>query len=198
MNSITKNADPRTHQSLGLILTCLQVGSHAAYQRAGRELAAATRATRRKRPAFAQLDFRFRTPDGAPITDYSFALGALVKGKEKASRAIAHTHKNETEPGHFTAWIDLRRFDPAGTYSMEFAADSGTELFRYLPAPYRVQVQGATLAELVQADRTTQLDVVLAKDLSRSLFVFHRGDDPRLHLSWDRAGRVDDEGKTPR
>jgi hypothetical protein len=72
------------------------------------------------------------------------------------------------------------------------------EPFRYLPAPYRVQVQGATLAELVQADRTTQLDVVLAKDLSRSLFVFHRGDVPRLHLSWDRAGRVDDEGKTPR
>ncbi len=198
MNSITRSADPARHESLRLILRCLAVGSETAYRLARRELAAAHEATRARRPAFAQLDLRFRSPDGKPITDYSFALGELVKGRERASPAIAHTHKNEDEPGHFTVYLDMRRFHPDRTYTMAISADSGTDLYRYLPAPYRVEVQGSQLDDLVAADRTTQLDVVLGKDLARSLFVFHRGDDPRLHVSWDRSGELTDEGDEPR
>lgn len=44
--------------------------------------------------------------------------------------------------------------------------------------------------QAICADRTTQIDVILHRVPRPQLFVFHRGDDPALHVKWDRLGNV--------
>jgi hypothetical protein len=192
--SITKSSRPKPSDSLtlDLILRCLDVSSKAAYDKLRVDLAAVTRKTRKKRQAFAQLDFRFRDETGAPIEDYSFELGAIVKGKDKPSKTIANTHKNVRSPSQFTVFIDLTQFEPKLTYFMNFSSDSGTDLYRFDPTPLRVVVEGKQLAEILSPEQTTQVDVRLARVPSDKLFVFHPGTDPDLHVEWNREGDIVD------
>ncbi len=190
MNSITSNSTPHTHLGLKLILQCLRVRTKGGYQSAYGALAGETRRTRRVRPGFAQLDFRFRDDQGAPIDDYVFKLGAIKNGREVPSRTIAHTHKNKNDPGHFTVFINLKELEPRLVYFIEFDADSGSDLFQYKPDPYRATVSPHGITEIITEDQTTQLDVTLSREPSENLFVFHRGDDPKLHVRWNRAGKV--------
>ena len=44
--------------------------------------------------------------------------------------------------------------------------------------------------EAANSDQTTQIDITLSREQSRNLFVFHHGDDPDLHVRWDRRGEV--------
>ena len=54
---------------------------------------------------------RFRDQDGSPIEDYSFVLGALVKGRPRPSRTVAHTHKNRAHPSHLTVLFNLKELE---------------------------------------------------------------------------------------
>jgi hypothetical protein len=192
MNSITTKADPRQprYLSLKLILQCLRVKTRADYDRARADLDAVMRRTRRSRGAFAQLDFRFRDETGSPIDDYSFALGAIVKGRPKPSKTVANTHKNKITPNHFTVFLDLEEFEPQLTYFMDFNADSGTELYHYRPDPLPLELKGHQLMDVICADRITQIDVILGREPHQNLFVFHRGDDPDLHVKWNPRGEI--------
>ena len=196
MKSITTKADPKTpkYLNLKLILQCLKVKNKPDYDRIRADLTTVTKKTRKLRQPFAQLDFRFRDETGAPIEDYSFSLGAIVNEKEKPSKTVAHTHKNKIDPSHFTVFLNLKHLEPHLTYFMDFNSDSGTELFRYTPDPYRVNIVGRRLTEVINADQTTQIDVILGRELDRNLFVFHRGDDPGLHVKWDRKGEIIQRG----
>ena len=109
MNSIKRKSKPAGHQALKLIVRCLKVKTRAEYERVGSELAGVTRATRKKRQGFAQLDFRFRDEEGVPIKDYSVVLGAIVNGKRKASKTVVDTHKNKLDGSCFTAFINLKK-----------------------------------------------------------------------------------------
>jgi len=189
MNSITADAKAR-HLSLKLILQCLRVKTRADYARARTSLDTVMRSTRRRRGAFAQLDFRFRDETGAPIDDYSFVLGVIVKGRRKPSKMIVHTHKNQITPSHFTAFLDLKAFEPRLTYFMDFNGDSGTEMFHYRPDPLPLKLAGRKLVDIICADRTTQIDVILGREPHQKLFVFHSVDDPDLHVEWDRQGEI--------
>lgn len=190
MNSIGPRSTPEKHEALGLILECLRVDSDAAHRRAARSLAAATARTRQRRGAFAQLDLRFRDDSGRPVEDYRVVLGAVVQGKDRASKTVEHTHKNRTDPSCFTVFLDLKQFEPDLTYFLSLDTRSSAELYRYEPDPLEVRVSGRKLGQLVQADRTTRIEVVVERRASHRLFVFHGGDDPDLHVEWDRSGRV--------
>jgi len=193
MNSIRKSTKPESHRALALILRCLLVKTDAEQQAAAKEMEAATCETRKRRSAYAQLDFRFRDDTGAPIGDYAFKLGWLdEKGRPRPSRAVASTHKNRRCPNQFTAFIDLTQIDPEATYFMEFDSSSGSSLFSYQPDPLYIDSNGhkGIIAKLLQPDRTTQFDVILSRVPDRNLFVFHPGNDGDLHLKWDRAGEV--------
>jgi hypothetical protein len=195
MNAITMGADPRLprYRNLRLILDCLGVRTGGDYSAVRDRLAAVTRKTRRTRAPFAQLDFRFRDNNGDPIDDYSFVLGYLEGRngrKRKASDTVAHIHKNKIDPCRLTALIECGRVNRRLTYFVELDSKSGTDLYSYLPDPLFRKLIGGRIQELVVPDQTTQIDVVLAREPHRSLFVFHRGDDPDLHVKWDRTGRV--------
>lgn len=193
MNSIKRRSDPETHQSLRLILRCLGVGDDPTYETVAGELAEITAATRARRPGFAQLDFRFRDDTGRPVSDYVFRLGVLdAKRREVPSKAICHTHKNNSAPNHFTAFVEMRRLETGVPLFIDFSSSSGSRLFSYEPPhPHIPPGDHETLpADLIREDHTTQIDVVLSREPSRSLFVFHRGDDGDLHLRWDRDGGV--------
>ena len=90
-------------------------------------------------------------------------------------------------------FFNLKEFEPQLKYFMNFDADSGTELFAFKPDPFRVEVEGKRLREIISEDQTTQIDVKLSREPHKNLFRFHSGTDPKLHVSWDRKGEVDDE-----
>jgi hypothetical protein len=192
MNSIVRKADPEKprFQNLALILECLRVRTKADYERVGRLLADATERTRGRRKPFAQLDLRFRDRSGAPVDDFSFVLGAYVDGERKPSKTVAHLHKNRIHDNQLTIFLDLKEFEPELTYFMEVNTDSGTSLFTWKPEPFVQDVSGPRLREIIAPDQTTQIDVVLDRVPGEDLFVFHRGDDPDLHVRWDRDGKV--------
>ena len=117
----------------------------------------------------------------------------MVDGEAKASKTVAHTHKNKVAPNHFTVFLDLKEFEPHLTYFLKFDSRSGTELYSYWPDPYQVEFAGTALTNVIAEDRCSQIDVVLDRQTSEKLFVFHRGDDPKLHVKWNREGNVVDE-----
>ncbi|MDF1544331.1 MAG: hypothetical protein P1R58_04435 [bacterium] len=197
MNSIRKSAKPSMvkYQNLKLILDCLAVKSEASYERVRDQFAQITELTRAKRKPFAQLDFRFRDITGAPIDDYVVTLGAKVNGEDKASKTVAHTHKNKATPNHFTVFIDLKEFEPHLTYFLKFDSKSHTELFSYAPDPYQIEFEGTELTNVISENQTTQIDVILDRTSSEKLFLFHKGTDDRLHVKWDREGNLVEENK---
>jgi hypothetical protein len=192
MNSIKRASTPARHQALRLILRCLAVKSASDYAQARAVLDRAHAATRKKRSPYAQLDFRFRDETGGPIDDYSFVLGVFVNGRERASKSIANTHKNTRAPNHFTAFVKYDEINPKRTYFIDLSARSSTELFDYKPDHYRLKLSGAELKGFISPDQTTQLDVIMARDPRRNLFVFHRADSSGLHLRWNRGGEISD------
>ncbi len=194
VGSITADADPRQPRwlNLKLILDCLAVTNATGYTRARSRLATVHRRTRKKRRPFAQLDLSFHDETGAPIEDYAFALGAMVRGKPRPSKTVKHLHKNQVDGSHLSVFLDPRHLEPQLDYFMEFNSDSGTDLYRYRPDPLRVSLPGEQLARIIRSDQTTQVQVILSREPDAKLFGFHRADDPDLHLRWNRRGEVVD------
>lgn len=199
MNSITQRANPESfkYQNLRLILDCLGVQNNNQYKEIFSKFKKITQETRSKKNGnkyvsrpFAQLDLQFFDNTGSPIEDYSFTLGAIVNGKSRPSKTIVHIHKNKKHPNHLTAFLDMKEFEPQLTYFMKFDSDSGTDHFKYFPAPYEQEIKGKILKDLLTPDQTTQIKVVLGRESGSKLFVFHRGDDIRLHLKWNRDGDI--------
>jgi hypothetical protein len=189
MNSIKKSSGPQSHLSLRLILDCLKVQSEQDYAAVNQSFKKILKETRKKRQGFAQLDFRFRDEDGNPIDDYLFKLGVIVDGKEKPSKTVEDTHKNNVDPNHFTAFINMKELEPKLTYYFDFNAVSGSRLFEYKPESLRVQAVGNIL-NYVCENQATQFDIILSREPEKNLFVFHPGDDNSLHVEWDRAGNI--------
>jgi len=200
MNSITSRADPAAakYQNLKLILDCLKVGNADDYQRVGNRLKRATRETRKKKPAYGQLDLWFRDDTGASIEDYVWELGCYREGVEKPSKTIAHTHKNKIDASHFTVFLDMDEFEPRRSYFMRIKADSSTPLFHYQPNEFTVQLTGKQLRDIIAADQTTQIEVVFERSSVKDLFRFHRGDDADLHVRWGRDGAVKEKKIKPK
>jgi hypothetical protein len=190
MNSITSRSTPENHFGLRLILECLKVRTEEDYNRLRGLLAEETRKTRKKRPGYAQLDLRFSDEEGQPINDYVFKLGAVVEGRRKPSKTVAHIHKNKIDSNHLTAFIQMKELEPKYTYFIEIDSSSESELFSYSPAPFSVEAPAGQVTEIITEDQTTQIDIVLSREPSRDLFVFHRGDDPDLHVRWSRRGEI--------
>ncbi len=190
MNSIAGDATPQRHLALRLILEGLRVRTPAEYAAARDRLAAETRRTRRKRPAYAQLDLRIRDEDGRPIEDFVFKLGAVVGGKRLPSKTVAHVHRNKERANHLTAFIEVKHLEPKYAYFNEIDTASGSDLYHYAPDPFVVEAPERRITEVIREDRTTQVEIVLAREPSRNLFVLHRGDDPELHVRWDRLGGI--------
>lgn len=188
MNSITSRSTPENHQGLRLILKCLQVKTNTEYAEVRDVLTQETRRTRRKKPGFAQLDLRFLDEDRQPIEDYAFKIGAIVNKKPRPSKTVVHTHKNKIAPNHFTAFIQMKELEPKYAYFVHVDAKSESDLVSYEKLEVEAPIQRIT--EIIMQDQTTQLDMILPREPSRNLFVFHHGDDPDLHVRWDREGTV--------
>ena len=199
MNNIKKAADPAMAKYLNLktILQCLGVKTLAEYDRTGRDLAAITARTRTQKKPFAQIDFRFCDQTGSPIDDYKFVLGIVENGKEKPSKMVSHLHKNTVDGSHLTIFLDLQEMKTQQKYFMDFNSESGTTLFSFQPDPYRVEVSANYLRQLISEDQTTQIDVILSRESSQNLFVFHNGDDPDLHVRWNRLGKIEEKNIKP-
>ena len=188
MNSITSRSTPQNHLGLRLILRCLAVKTSADYAAVRELLTGETRKTRRKKPGFAQLDFRFLDEDRRPVEDYVFKLGAVVKGKARASRTVVHTHKNKIDENHFTAFIQMKELEPKYAYFIEVECECDSKLVGY--ETFRIEAPIQQITELVRQDQTTQIDIILSRKPNRNLFVFHHGDDPDLHVKWNRRGEI--------
>ena len=200
MNSITTKADIKKekYQNLKLILDCLQVRNASNYQGVIAQLAKVTQQTRDKQRPFAQLDLRFLDDTNAAIEDYLWELGVYIDGKEKASKTIAHTHKNKIDPSYFTVFLDLNELEPKSTYFMRIMANSGAPLYRYHPSEFTIQIKGKQLRDILAADQTTQIEVIFNRLTDKNLFRFHQGDDPDLHVKWNREGNVTEKKISPK
>ncbi len=190
LNNIKKRSTLGKKLNLKLILDCLKVSDETGYEVVRESLRKATSETREKRQGFAQLDFRFHDDVGNPINDYVFKLGATVNGKEVASKTIVHTHKNKCHPNHFTVFINLKHLEPQYSYFMDLNSDSGSKLFSYQPDPLRETAEPNDITNIIREDQTTQVNVILSRNPSDNLFVFHKGDDQNLHVKWGRDGKL--------
>lgn len=190
MNNIKKKSNIDNMLNLKLIVDCLKVKDEGSYKTVSEQLQSATIETRKKRQGFAQLDFRFRDEDGRPVNDYGFTLGAIVNGKRRPSKTVAHTHKNTVTPNHFTVFINLKELEPNLSYFIDINSNSGSELFGYSPDPLVITANPHDITNIITVDQTTQIDVILARNPSSNLFVFHSGNDKYLHVKWDRKGEV--------
>ncbi len=193
LNNIKKKSSIDNMLNLKLIVDCLKVKDEESYKTASEQLQLATIETRKKRQGFAQLDFRFRDEDGRAVNDYGFTLGAIVNGKRRPSKTVVHTHKNTVTPNHFTVFINLKELEPHFTYFIDINSDSGSELFSYSPDPLVVTAAPHDITNIIHEDQTTQIDVILSRNPSENLFVFHKGDDKSLHVIWDRKGKIIDK-----
>ncbi len=79
-------------------------------------------------------------------------------------------------------WFVTSRFSRLPAYP--------TELYHYRPDPLPLELKGHHLTDVICADRTTQIDVILGREPHQNLFVFHSGDDPELHVKWNRRGEI--------
>ena len=190
LNNIKKKSTTESHLNLKLILDCLKVTDDQSYEEVAKQLEEQTKVTRQKRQGYAQLDFRFRDEDGRPVDDYGFTLGAILNNRRRPSKTVAHTHKNTVTPNHFTVFINLKELEPHLTYFIDINSDSGSELFSYSPDPLVVTAAPHDITNIIHQDQTTQIDVVLSRNPSGNLFVFHKGDDKLLHVKWDRKGEI--------
>ena len=191
MNSIKKAATPQNHQSLELILDCLKVADDDGYGAVAAKLADVTENTRKKRNGFAQVVFRFRDEMGMPIDDYVFSLGYIDnRGIKRASKAVVDVHKNLITPNFFTVFIKMKEIDTSLTHFFKFDSSSHSDLFDYQPDPFIEEIPPQSIFNYISEDRTTLFDVILSREPSENLFVFHRGDDPDLHVGWNRKGEI--------
>ena len=190
MNSIKKRSTPQNHQSLSLILDCLKVTNSNEYEVVRKKFVTITKQSRKKRKPFAQIDFRFIDDQGQPIDDYVFKLGAIEGGREWPSMTVAHTHRNKVTGNHFTVFFDLKHLEPNLVYFIECDSSSDSELFSFRPDPLRVTLPAYRISDVIRADQTTQIDVILSREPSKNLFVFHKGTDPDLHVEWNRKGEI--------
>lgn len=199
MNSIKSDTEPEEHLALKLILECLDVDTDEAYEQMKERLDEVTAETMKEddpyqRKPYAQLDFRFHDEDMEPITDYVFKLGYFKNGKEHPSETVVHTHKNMVNGEHFTVFIDYSRLNPEREYFLEFDSRTDTPLVNFTPDPYRVNPDSKIVSEIIVSNQTTQIDVKLTRDPERNLFIFHPGDDPDLHVKWNRHGDIRKKG----
>lgn len=191
MNSIIRASNTETHESLRFILTCLRVKDNEQYREVGERLAEVTNNTRRERNGFAQLVFRFRDEMGMPIDDYVFSLGYIdTRGVRRPAKAVADVHKNLVNPNFLTVFIKMKELDPSNTYFFKFDSSSNSELFSYQPDPFTREIPPGLIFHYIIEDQTTLFDIVLSRDPSEKLFIFHSGNDPNLHVKWDRKGNI--------
>lgn len=190
MNSIKRKSTPQNHLALKLILDCLKATNSTQYDTIRKRFITLTKNTRKKRKPFAQIDFRFLNDQNQPIEDYVFKLGAVKKGRERYSKTVAHAHKNNVTPNHFTVYFDLRNLEPNLEYFIEFDSSSDSELFSFKPDPLRITLPAYRISDIIRADQTTQIDVILAREPNKNLFVFHSGTDQNLHVEWNRKGEI--------
>ena len=190
LNNIKKNSTPKKQLNLRLIIDCLNVKDDVGLDKVRKSLEKASKETRLKRQGFAQLDLRFRDEEGRPVDDYVFTLGAIVNGKRKPSKTIVHTHKNKICPNHFMVFINLKELEPQLPYFIDLNSDSNSRLFSYSPDPLEITAASNNITQIIEQDQTTQIDVILSRNPSENLFVFHKGDDNQLHVKWNRDGTI--------
>ncbi len=193
MNSIKKRTSWEKHTALRLILQCLEVESESDYSSMQQILAKQTQKTREKKPGYAQIIFRFRDEQGEPVNDYVFSLGYYTNsGEERASKAVEHLHKNSGAPSFLTVFIKVDAIEKDRSFFLRFDSKTGTDLLSYFPDPLEISFSSETIQDIVRPDQTTLIDVILARNANKNLFVFHDGKDEDLHVRWDRHGHVID------
>lgn len=193
MNSIKKTSKLDKHTSLNLIIKCLKVKNNNEYSKLRDVLSTATIATRQKRQGYAQLVFRFRDENGGPVDDYAFSMGYINKaGKECPSKAVVDTHKNLVNPNYFTVFIKIKDIASEFPHFFKFDSSPDSDLFSYKPDPLRYSVLPNDISKIIIRDQTTLIDVIFSREPNENLFVFHPGNDPNLHVKWNRKGIVKD------
>ena len=91
---------------------------------------------------------------------------------------------------HFTVYFNLRNLEPNLKYFIEFDSSSDSELFSFKPETLRITLPAYRISDIICADQTTQIDVIIAREPNKNLFVFHKGTDPDLHVEWNRKGEI--------
>ena len=190
INSIKRKSTPQNHLALKLILDCLKAADSSDYDTIRKRFIILTKNTRKNRKPFSQIDFRFLDDQNQPVKDYVFKLGAVKNNRESYSKTVAHTHKNTVTSNHFTVYFDLRNLEPNLIYFIEIDSSSDSELFSFKPDPLRITLPAYRISEIIRADQTTQIDVILSREPDKNLFVFHAGTDPDLHVEWNRKGEI--------
>ncbi|MEE8146585.1 MAG: hypothetical protein V3T24_03180, partial [Longimicrobiales bacterium] len=168
VNSITSKSTRQNHQALRLLLQCLSVANKADYDKAAADLARTTKATRKKRGAYGQIDFRFRDVDGRPVEDYSIILGYLDGNTVKPSKVVAHTHKNTVDPHHFTFFLNMAKLETGRTFVLQLTAHTDTPLVNFSDDWHPTYSEDQITSLLVE-NQTTQVDVILDREPDRKL-----------------------------
>lgn len=199
MRSIKPSDTVSKHTGLAAIAECLSVSTKAQYRaiKSKHEKATQTKFTKKEgkrtktNKVCSQLVLKMMDDVGHPVHDYRVEILFIPDdaGKnEEPSDIVTHLHKNKINPCYVTLLLNRHRMVDTASYGVRVIAATGTNIVRHKTV--EIVAKGARLRELLQHNRTTQVEVVIPREPVKDVFRFHAGDDPDLHVKWNREGEI--------
>ncbi len=199
MGSIKSNDTISKHTCLAAIAECLNATTKADYLALKTKHANATQSkfTRKEgkrtktNKVCSQLVLKMVDDVGQPVHDYRVEILYIPNGagvKEEPSDIVSHLHKNKLNPCYITMLLNRHRMVDTASYGVRVIAATGTDIVDYKTV--EVVAKGSKLRELLQHNRTTQVEVVIPREPGKEVFRFHVGDTPDLHVKWNREGEI--------
>ncbi len=207
MGSIRSSDTVSTHTGLAAIAECLDVSTKAEYQALAKKYARTTRTKftnkegkrTKTNKVCSQLVLKMVDDVGQPVHDYRVEilyLPSKADASEEPSDIVLHLHKNKLNPCYITLLLNRHRMVDTASYGVRVVAATGTDIVDYKTV--EVYAKGAKLRELLQHNRTTQIEVVIPREPQSDVFRFHAGDDADLHVKWNRDGEIRKTGRKVR
>ncbi len=168
------------------ILDCLSVADADGYQSLGKQLAARTREVQRAdkesdRHAFTQLVFGIRDHVGNPVNDFDLILLAGPEGRPEnlPSGFFVDRQRNGNTPNRLVYYVDhnkLKRVE-GGVLGFRVFGRPSDGMALYKPAEFLTS--GMTLGNILKANETLYVDIVLHRFVDREVFRFDPGGGAR-------------------
>ncbi len=179
MNSVTKS-NAAKKPVVSSILQCLSVSSPSEYQQASKSMAERSDKAKRKN-RYSMLVVRVTDDQGNRVTDFDLFLlsGMAFHPGQLPAGFMLDKQKNSVNSNCITLYLDTDKLHKIadGKLGFKISARPDSGFSYYQAAEYHCE--DVTVRELVQADQTLMLDIVLKRFIHQDTFSFvkrdHRG-----------------------
>jgi hypothetical protein len=156
------------HPAAQWVERCLRVASTAAYQRVSGELASTLKVARDQG---SMIVFRVKDGAGRPVKDFDALLtgGSDYHPGNLPKNFFIDRQRNQLTPNALTYYVDHRVFEQTRQLGLQISARPVCGPVNYVPAEFRSEE--ATVAQFLQPQETTMVEITLERRLEPALFL---------------------------